>query len=324
MAKNVFHLRDIDVDDIKIHDLKQIEGLDGTKFAYMSYKGVNLKFQTPLLKIPYDFNSTYKSGDKDTVKNDLTLSFGDYKTNEANKLFYEKMEKLNDHVVNHVMQNKNKFLGCMNKPDMYVKDVANKPLVKPCIDRETQEISDKYPPTIKFKIPTDKLTGAYNIKCINSITGEEVEFNDIKGKLKGAYGKFIVHITGIWNTGIGFGVQGKITLAKFTIKEDEEDEFLSSDSEDEDKKVLNDDNIDDELIKTAKDMQQLSTKVSKKQSEVPIDSEEEEDDDDDEEGSNDQVIVKPVESEEEEEEEEKPLPPVKKTTKKSSVASKKK
>ena len=321
----MYHSKNIDIDDIRIDS--NIKNIDNkVKFALITYKGGNLIIQTPILKMPYDFTSVYKADDKDdnsSIPKDIVASFGDYKNIPSNKKFYDKMKELNEHVVNHVI--KNKLIGHVSsnisKSSDEVVRAYNIPLVKPYIDKDTKEESDKYPPTIKFRVKINNDSGDYIMDCNNMVTGDNINFNDIKGNLKGAHGKFLVHVTGVLFTKQGYCIRVKIVKAGFKLRETVEYNFMP-DSEDDDKELEEDDDLMDEVNEGIK---KVSVSSVKSKPVAPVDSEEEEE-------SDDQVVVRPVtkdseeddDDEDDDEEEEPTPPPPKKGAKKTTTSSKKK
>ena len=343
----MYHAKDIDVNNIKIdNNIKNID--NKIKFSLITYNGGGpLVIQTPTLKMPYDFMSVYKADDKDdnsSIPKDIVASFGDYKNISSNKKFYDKMKEINELVVNHVINNKliGHVSNTISKSSDEVVRAYSIPLVKPYIDKDTREESDKYPPTIKFRVKINNDTGLYDMDCSDMVSGNKLNFNDIKGNLKGAHGKFLLKITGILFTKQGYCIRVNVLKAEFKFREMIEYSFMP-DSED-DEKELDEETLEDDLMDEITDKKNAKTDKSDKSDKsgksdkpakptMPIDSEDE-DEEEDEEDSDDQVVVKPVTTkdsdddgtEESEDEEETPPPPSppKKGAKKSSTASKKK
>lgn len=339
----MYHAKDIDVNNIKIdNNIKNID--NKIKFSLITYNGGGpLVIQTPTLKMPYDFMSVYKADDKDdnsSIPKDIVASFGDYKNISSNKKFYDKMKEINELVVNHVINNKliGHVSNTISKSSDEVVRAYSIPLVKPYIDKDTREESDKYPPTIKFRVKINNDTGLYEMDCSDMVSGNKLNFNDIKGNLKGAHGKFLLKITGILFTKQGYCIRVNVLKAEFKFREMIEYSFMP-DSED-DEKELDEGTFEDDLMDEITDKKNAKTsKTATKTSKpakptMPIDSEDEEEDEED---SDDQVVVKPVTTkdsddgthdgtEESEDEEETPPPPSppKKGAKKSSTTSKKK
>ena len=172
----MYHAKDIDVNNIKIdNNIKNID--NKIKFSLITYNGGGpLVIQTPTLKMPYDFMSVYKADDKDdnsSIPKDIVASFGDYKNISSNKKFYDKMKEINELVVNHVINNKliGHVSNTISKSSDEVVRAYSIPLVKPYIDKDTREESDKYPPTIKFRVKINNDTGLYDMDCSDMVSG---------------------------------------------------------------------------------------------------------------------------------------------------------
>jgi Mg-chelatase subunit ChlI len=194
---------------------------------------------------------------------------------------------------------------------------------------------NKYPPTIKVKIPYEN--SKYNIKIEDMNTNEEYDFNEIKDKLKGAYVKICFRVTSVYFINKAFGVSAKATKIKISFPSQDEDDFRS-DSEDEttvankmSSAVVEDDDIDDEIRKevskkdtsaknTPKDTVKDTPKDTIKDSE---DEDDDDDDDDDDQKSNKKDSDEDDNSENSDDSEEPVKPVIKKVPVKSKVSKKK-
>lgn len=311
---------EINFDKINIGSLRKLDS--GGQMAYVSYSERNsrLTIQTPLMSIPYAFGTGYNGERSDY----LTLSFGDYENDVKLNKFWENMKSLEKTINDHVICNVDTwFPNFSGKSEAVVEQLigeAFNPFVK-------SSKENKYPPTIKVKIPYEN--SKYNIKIEDMNTNEEYDFNEIKDKLKGAYVKICFRVTSVYFINKAFGVSAKATKIKISFPSQDEDDFRS-DSEDEttvankmSSAVIEDDDIDDEIRKevSKKDTSKDTPKDTSK--DTPKDSEDEDDDDD----SDDQKSNKKDsedENSENSDDSEEPVKPVIKKVPVKSKASKKK
>lgn len=263
---------EINFDKINISGLRKLDS--GGQMAYVSYGEQNNRFiiQTPLMSVPYAFGTSYNNERSDY----LTLSFGDYENDPKLNKFCENMKNIektvNEHVINNV---ETWFPNFSGKSDAVIEQLigeAFNPFVKSSKD-------NKYPPTIKVKIPYEN--DRYNIKIEDMTTNEEYDFNEIKGKLKGAYVKICFRVSAVYFINKHFGVSARASKIKISFPSQDEDDFRS-DSEDEttvakkmSSAVIEDDDIDDEIRK------EVSKKDTPPKDTHPKDSEDEDDDDSD-------------------------------------------
>ena len=267
---------EINFDKINISGLRKLDS--GGQMAYVSYGEQSNRFiiQTPLMNVPYPFGTGYNNERSDY----LTLSFGDYENDNKLNKFCENMKNIektvNEHVINNV---ENWFPNFSGKSDAVVEQLISEafnPFVK-------YSKENKYPPTIKVKIPYEN--DKYNIKIEDMTTNEEYDFNEIKDKLKGAYVKICFRVSAVYFINKHFGVSAKASKIKISFPSQDEDDFRS-DSEDEtsvakkmSSAVIEDDDIDDEIRKEVSKKDTL-VKNTPPNDNSPKDSEDDDDDDD--------------------------------------------
>lgn len=281
----------------------------GAKSVYVSYEGSKLLLQTPVMSLPYGVNdnSKFKEDNGDEKKYDLTLSFRGMEENPKMKVFHDKMKALEDKIVEDAFANRQPWFknNFNNNKDVILTKFT--PMVKLDKDKETGEITNKYPPTFKVKLPYDAKNDKFEFDAYDMDTNE-IDFTKIVNNMKGGKAQLIIQLNGIWFSGGMFGCSWKVVSGKFQQSNMSKVVFL----EDSDAEKADDDEEDDDDISVDEDV------IKKPQAQAPDDSneveEEEEDVDNDEE----------VAAEDEEEEERPPTPPpakpvvkkaVKKTTK---------
>ena len=323
---------EINFDKINIGSLRKLDS--GGQTAYVSYgeRNSRLTIQTPLMGIPYAFGTGYNGERSDY----LTLSFGDYENDTKLNKFWENMKSIEKTINDHVICNVDTwFPNFSGKSEAVVEQLigeAFNPFVK-------SSKENKYPPTIKVKIPYEN--NKYNIKIQDMNTNEDYDFNEIKDKLKGAYVKICFRVTSVYFINKAFGVSAKATKIKISFPSQDEDDFRS-DSEDEttvankmSSAVVEDDDIDDEIRKevskkdtsakntpkdTPKDTIKDTPKDTIKDSE---DEDDDDDDDDDDQKSNKKDSDEDDNSENSDDSEEPVKPVIKKVPVKSKVSKKK-
>ena len=299
--------KNIDVKKIKYAEMKVLKS--GAKSVYVSYEGSKLLLQTPVMSLPYGVNdnSKFKEDNGDEKKYDLTLSFRGMEENPKMKVFHDKMKALEDKIVEDAFANRQPWFknNFNNNKDVILTKFT--PMVKLDKDKETGEITNKYPPTFKVKLPYDAKNDKFEFDAYDMDTNE-IDFTKIVNNMKGGKAQLIIQLNGIWFSGGMFGCSWKVVSGKFQQSNMSKVVFL----EDSDAEKADDDEEDDDDISVDEDV------IKKPQAQAPDDSneveEEEEDVDNDEE----------VAAEDEEEEERPPTPPpakpvvkkaVKKTTK---------
>ena len=289
--------KNIDVNKLRYSEMKTLTS--GAKTVYVNYGSEKLTIQTPVLSLPYGLGEPYEA--KDAAKNgttisdkekkyDLTASFRGIDENPKVKVFHDKLKEIENKIIDDAFNNrlawfKDDFDG--NKS--FVSKLFS-PIVRVDKDPTTGKPVGKYPPTFKAKLPYDNKSNTFAFDSYD-MDNNELDFNEIMTKLKGAKAQLIVQLSGIWFAGGKYGCSWKIVSAKFQLHQNSKITFIvDSDTED----VVNDDEDEDDVVNS-------ETLSNLNNTPVPIEEDDEE--------------------EEEEEEEEaptpEPSPPPKKPTKKS-------
>ena len=314
---------EINFSKINISGLRKLDS--GGQMAYVSYGEQNNRFiiQTPLMSVPYAFGTGYNNERSDY----LTLSFGDYENDNKLNKFCENMKNIEKTVNEHVINNVDTwFPNFSGKSEAVVEQLigeAFNPFVKSSKD-------NKYPPTIKVKIPYEN--DKYNIKIEDMTTNEEYDFNEIKDKLKGAYVKICFRVSAVYFINKHFGVSAKASKIKISFPSQDEDDFRS-DSEDEtsvakkmSSAVIEDDDIDDEIRKEVSKKETPAKETPVKETivkETPVKDSEDEDDDSDDQKSKKKDSDEDDNSEHSDDSEEPVKPVIKKVPVKSKTSKKK-
>jgi hypothetical protein len=229
----------INVSKLQFSGLKTLG--NQSKTVYVNYEGGKLRVQTPLMVLPYGVGDNEKinaanPNKKDEVqakRYDINVSFRGMETTPRLQEMYDKMREIETRVIDEVFANRQTWLR-----DDYdgVKSFVAKlftPIVKHDKNKDTGKVENKYPPTMKIKIPYDEKTDVFNFAC-SDMDGEDLDFKSCLTKLKGAKTKLIMELGGIWFAGQRYGCSWKVIRAKFDVLDSTTSASFIPDSDDED------------------------------------------------------------------------------------------
>lgn len=194
---------DVNVDDITYGTPKKMD--NGGTSIQLYHRGKPFVMQIPMMFAPYGM-SVYPN-DKGGDRHVLDLSF------EGNPAFKDLMTKLDDKLVSD---------GLVYCKTWFKKTYTNLDVVKAlyfnCVkyyrEKDTGEISDKYPPTMRFTVPNK----AGEITCeVFDASRNAVNIKEIETKR--AQIAAIVQCTGIWQAGGKYGCSFKILQMKISPKD---------------------------------------------------------------------------------------------------------
>lgn len=284
----------IDASKLKYSEPKLLD--NQSKTVYVNYDGDKLTIQTPLVNIPYNINDFNQENDK-YKKFDMFLSFAGMDNNPKIKQFFDKMVEIEDKVKSDAFKNRQLWLR-----DDYdgIKKVVDKlffPIIKYDKDKDTGKVMNRYPPTMKVKLPYDTAGKAFTFDACD-MDNNEIVFADYMNRIKGSKARLIIQLTGIWIAGGKYGCTWKVVKSKFQMQSRNTYAFVE-DSDDENVED-NKSEQDEDLIAEA---MANSTVADKKKPIVLPDSDEDND----------------SEMEEEEDDTPPPPPPPKKTVKKTTT-----
>lgn len=258
---------------------------NGGRSIYVALNRSPIVLQTPEMVAPYGVSNWNDDG-KGPDKYSLDLSFKGKEARENLNTFFEKMAALDKKLVRDGVENSMTWLKKKyNSAD--VVEALYTPMVKYAKDKTTGEVTDKYPPTFKLKIPFNNgtfQTEVYDTKR-NTLNMRELIDN---GSFKGAKVTAIIQCLGIWVAGGKYGCSWKVlqmrvsmpqAIKGYAFKELEDDKVDESDiDDDEEEEVTNDvvtqateelstlavEDEDDELIESSEDELDTPT-VAKKE-----------------------------------------------------------
>lgn len=206
-ASNIMRVKDIDVSEITLSTPKTLD--NGGKMIPVYHKGKPLIIQIPTMESPYGL-SRYPSDKGGDEKVTLDLSFKGADNNASIKEFYDLMKSLDTKLIEEAFKNgmpwfKKKF------PTQDVVEALYTHMVKHYKDKETGEITDKYPPTLKLSVPMRN--GKYTCEAYDS-SRQKVNIDDMD--LKRAQVTAIIQCNGIWIAGGKFGCKFRVIQMKVT------------------------------------------------------------------------------------------------------------
>lgn len=245
---------------------------NGGKSIYLSFNKAPIVLQTPEMIAP--FGKQKWENDKGVTKYTLDLSFKGMESRDLLKTFFDKMNDLDEKLVDSALENSFDWLKKKGVSREVVKNLYT-PLVRHPIDKATGEISTKYPPTFKLSLPFKD--GAFTTEVYDA-SRKLVDLNSIE--TKGARVTAIIQCLGVWVAAGKFGCTWKVLQMKVVppqaikgyafkeVENDVVDDEVDSDKEDDDDAdevhnhapvVANDDDEeDDDVVESSDD--ELDTK----------------------------------------------------------------
>lgn len=261
---NIILAKDFDVSKVNYSDVRMLD--NGGKVIYVSYNKAPLTVQTPEMSAPFGMQKwTNDNRDKYT----LDLSFKDLDKRPALQSFYKVLESLDSKLVEDGFKNQQTWFKGRKYPTKEVVEALYTPLIKHAKDKDTGEITDKYPPTFKMNVPWKE--GKFMCEVYDD-KRNPVDLSSLE--TKGSRIRAIIQFTGLWMAGGKFGSTWRImqmvvvpsqTLRGFAFKPDEDDKVLEEDLEEpieETDKSNDDEDNDDVLVSDSDD--ELENTVSKK------------------------------------------------------------
>lgn len=166
----------------------------GARVVWMNYDNGPFFLQTPFnLRLPMGISKWENENQSPSYEVMMSLS-----GNEGQK-FAEKLEEIDDWTKNMAIQNSRPWLK-KNVDNMVVIDTLYNPTIRYARDKETNEITNKYPPSFRAKIPM--MNGVPACEAYEMVNGSPVMVDIMKlmerKSLKGALATAIVKCSGIW------------------------------------------------------------------------------------------------------------------------------
>lgn len=216
MASSSIYLpKDVDLSLVSYGTIKSND--NGGKSIFIGYKKQPLLIQIPDMSAPFGINkwpnaATAAPGGAGAggaavapEKYSVDVSFKGADERPAIKALQDLMAKLDDKLVEDAMVNSLTWFK-KKYPSKEVVQALYTPVIKHSKDRETGEISNKYPPTMKLALPMKE--GRFTFEAFDAATKQHTDILSVD--LKGASIGAIVQCTGIWIAGSKFGCSWKV------------------------------------------------------------------------------------------------------------------
>lgn len=234
----VLHPKAVNVSKLKFSDVKLV---NQRKTVYVNYddgsrnKLNKLCIQTPFLYLPFGVgdNEKFNSSDSQAKRYDLTMSFRDLETDSKIKEMYDKIQEIEKRIVKEAFEKREEWLG----EDYDGLEVVVSKMFQPIVKSKKGK-DNRYPPSMKVRLPYDDKTNKFNILCKDT-DNNEVDFGTIKDNLKGQNIQVIIELGSIWFIGGKYGCTWWVRRAKvesstknnIDFVDDEDNDFADDDDE---------------------------------------------------------------------------------------------
>lgn len=216
--------KDFDASKLSYNDVRVLD--NGGKVVYVSYNKAPLVIQTPDMYAPFGMQKWTNDGrDKYT----LDLSFNGMDKRPSLAAFYNVLETLDKKLVADGFANQQTWFKGKKYNSSEVLEALYTPLIRLPKDKNTGEITDKYPATFKVTVPSKD----GNFLCeVYDDKRQPADLNSLNTK-RAKVGA-IIQFMGLWFAGGKFGSSWKVVQMKvspnqnirgFAFKEDPEDKL---------------------------------------------------------------------------------------------------
>jgi hypothetical protein len=239
MANNITLVKDFDISKLSYNDVRNLD--TGGKVVYVSYNKAPLVLQTPMMYAPFGLQKWTNDG-KD--KYTLNLSFRGMDNSKSMSTFHQMLKDFDTKFVNDGFANQGTWFKGKKLNSIEVVDALYTPLITPAKDKNTGEVTDKYPSTFKVTVPMKDGKFACEVYDENQNPADLLTMNT-----KGARVSALIQFAGLWFAGGKFGSSWRVvqllvkpnqTIRGFAFQKDDED-ALANDKVEETNEVVHDD-----------------------------------------------------------------------------------
>lgn len=205
---------------------------NGGKSIYISLNKSKFALQTPVMTLPFDL-SVYDKGDY--PKYSIDVSFKDMEDNYRISGFYEKMETLDNLILEAAVKNSMKWFG-KKKASREIMEALYTPIVKRSKDKETGEYDGKFPASIRLKLPFWNGKKSYELVSFKDDSPVDQDLETVF--TKNSKVQAIIKCGGVWIVNGKFGctwsiekvrVESNPTIKNYSFVADESDSDSDSD-----------------------------------------------------------------------------------------------
>ena len=193
----------VDMSQLTFGMPKKLES--GGRLVPVFYQGAPFVIQTPSMRVPYGMNAwtQEKKNGEEYTKYSINLSL------DTNSDLGKMLNAMDERIVQDACQNSLPWLNKKNITPEVAKALYT-PMVKLSKDKETGEVSDKYPPTFKLAMPF--ADGRFTCEIYDT-QRQPIALDTIP---KRSTVTAICQCTGIWVAGGKFGCNWKAVPVSYT------------------------------------------------------------------------------------------------------------
>lgn len=199
--------KDFDVSKLSYSDVRMLD--NGGKVVFVAYNKAPLIVQTPELSCPFGMKDW-----ENNKKYALDLSFKGKDSRPSVQSFYDMMEKIDDKLIDDGLVNAGTWFKGKKLGSREVVEALYTPIVKHAKDKNTGEITDKYPSTFKVNVP---YKGDRFVCEFYDAQRAQVDLSaipDLTSFTKGSKVTAIIQMTGLWLAGGKYGCSWKVLQMK--------------------------------------------------------------------------------------------------------------
>lgn len=222
MASQILLAKNIDVSKINFGAAKLLNG--GARIVPVSYDGKQFIFQTARMTCSYGMS---KWGEGAAAKYSVDGSFKNKETNKSLDHFYDFLMNLDKFMVEKGVENSVEWFKKKHTNTEVVAALYSHTVRFPK-DKETGEITDKYPPTFKMNLPVKD--GKATCQVYDCKQNQLDVMNGMN--LKGATVSAIIKCTGVWLAGGNYGLTFRVEQLRVEAAQDSLQSFAFQDEDD--------------------------------------------------------------------------------------------
>lgn len=239
MANNITLVKDFDINKLSYNDVRNLD--TGGKVVYVSYAKAPLVLQTPMMYAPFGLQKWTNDG-KD--KYTLNLSFRGMENSKSMATFYHMLKNFDQKFVTDGFANQGTWFKGKKLNSTEVVEALYTPLITPAKDKNTGEVTDKYPSTFKVTVPMKDGKFACEVYDENQNSVDLLTMNT-----KGARVSALIQFAGLWFAGGKFGSSWRVVqllvkpnqnIRGFSFVKDDEDALANGEEKDTSEAVHDD------------------------------------------------------------------------------------
>lgn len=229
MSVNLEKVKNLDISKVSASDPRVLD--NGSKLVYLNYNSGKFTVQTPWMSLPWDM-SCYTEGAY--PKYSIDLSFKGYEDSKILGETLSKFKELDEKLIDIGLQKSVQFFKKKTNSREVIEGHYSS-IIKYSKDKETGEIDNKYPPSIKVKIPYKDDNFDVQLYDENKVK-YDLHDNDSDKKItdllvKNTEARCILQCVGIWIASGSYMCQWKLLKAELKVPENKCEFMPDSDDE---------------------------------------------------------------------------------------------